>query len=111
MFHLRAGDGTQYISTKPFVFPAFAEYPQSGVPTSLDGVRDTGPSIRAFLPINLEADRDRTMNYSGAAAVVDARVVCMRPVLTNLSISGNGYSYYFLEGRFRTDMSAIKLKN
>jgi hypothetical protein len=75
---------THYWSTKPAIYPVFAEYTEDA--HVADGIRDTGVSLRAFLPIELKDSRDRVKSYSGTATVIDTRVVCMRPHLENAFI-------------------------
>jgi hypothetical protein len=66
----------------PYSAEAFAEYwrPVENV----DGVDDTGPTIRAFLPLAVQRDRETVQSLTGTARVVDARVVCVRPQISNL---------------------------
>lgn len=64
------------------------EFPPNNAP----GIRDTGTVIRAFLPIKAANGRNRLMEYHGFGTAVGARVVCMRPKLTNVSFTtGDGY--------------------
>lgn len=74
-----------YLGTKPLMYPAFAEYTEPAEP--IDGVADTGLSVRAFLPFDQQSDRESLQSYSGNATILDARVVCMRPDLTNLNLT------------------------
>ena len=98
-------NSAHYWSTKPAVYPAFAQYTEP-MPKVEDGVYDTGMSIRAFLPIYPESNRDRLKIYQGYGNLVDTRVVCMRPVIEDLKftpppgavmfpsiVSSAGYSY------------------
>lgn len=66
---------------KPPVFPAFAEYHQGAADVPADAV-DTGPTLRAFLPIQVQEDRSMLRNFSGKATVLDSRVRCVQPQLT-----------------------------
>lgn len=99
--------GTRYLHTGPFVYPAFAEYSEISDAEETDWVVDTELSMRAFIPLEPEATRDLVLNYSGMATVVDTRVVCMRPVVSGISINV-GFNPSFIEGRFRTDMTALR---
>jgi hypothetical protein len=50
------------------------------------GISDTGLTIRAFLPIDDQGNRSTVHVYNGPAVVVDSRVVCTRPNVTNLQV-------------------------
>jgi hypothetical protein len=85
--------------TSSAVYPMYAEWNELVVsPTS---IVDTGPTIRALLPINSESDRSMLKDFSGMASVFDARVACVRPVISNWSFvekgdpvyTGSSYSY------------------
>ncbi|KAI9711675.1 MAG: hypothetical protein M1812_007108 [Candelaria pacifica] len=69
---------------KPPFYPVFAEY--SEPPFVQDGVKDTGLTLRAFLPIQSAQGRENIRNYTGKAPVLDARVTCQRPALVNESV-------------------------
>ncbi|KAK4214432.1 hypothetical protein QBC37DRAFT_284002 [Rhypophila decipiens] len=74
--------GINYWNTAPSVFPRFAEY---GEPVeTTEGVADTGLSLRAFIPLANSSTRSSLRSYSGPATVLDARVVCVRPILTDV---------------------------
>ena len=81
-------------SLHPPLFPTFAEYTEPpAVATdnvAQTGVRDTGLTLRAFLPIEDQQSRYSIRNYSGRATVLDNSVTCMRPQLnhTNLKVTG-----------------------
>jgi hypothetical protein len=92
--------GPGYIYNTPFVYPAFAEYTEQPTLEETDGVVDTGLCMRAFLPLELQPTRELTQSYSEKASVVDSRVICMRPVLSMISLTINS-----IEGRYRTDLS------
>ncbi|KAL8833167.1 MAG: hypothetical protein Q9170_004448 [Blastenia crenularia] len=71
--------GTVWTKKPPF-YPTFAEYHEN--PTDPpDGTSDTGPTLRAFLPIQNQQERSMLRDFSGPAAVVDSRVRCVRPKL------------------------------
>jgi hypothetical protein len=57
------------------------------VPNNTQGIRDTGTVMRAFLPFSDVDTRNRLTEYTGFGTVVDMRVVCMRPNLTNVVYS------------------------
>lgn len=67
-------------------FPSFAEYSQKEARQTKDGISDTGPVLRAFLPFVDERERSIIQQYQGIAAVVDARVMCVRPNMTNVTL-------------------------
>lgn len=62
-------------------YVSFAEYHEQPSGDSIDGVDDTGLTLRAFLPIVDEQTRFMTASWDGLAAVLDARTVCIRPTL------------------------------
>jgi hypothetical protein len=106
VFPLHESDGTKYLYTSPLVYPMFAEYTEPPYGGKQDGVSDTGLSMRAFLPFGLQETRESIIKYSGNAAVLDTRVVCMRPTLSKLLITGDFTGPAYIEGRFRTETSA-----
>lgn len=65
-------------------YPAFAEYTEPMVADGSSGISDTGLTMRAFLPIDGQGNRSSIHVYKGPATVIDARVVCVRPNITNL---------------------------
>ncbi|KAF2829777.1 hypothetical protein CC86DRAFT_174792 [Ophiobolus disseminans] len=62
-------------------YPAFAEYKQNG--TQGTNYIDSGATYRGFLPFNNATLRENILSYSGPMTVVDERVVCVKPTLTN----------------------------
>ncbi|KAI1736106.1 hypothetical protein F4680DRAFT_433363 [Xylaria scruposa] len=72
--------GRDYWTSSPTSFPNFAEWSEDPV-EELDSVRDTGPSLRAFLPIGSPETRTSLQTYDGPADVFDTRVFCSRPVV------------------------------
>ncbi|KAG8158818.1 hypothetical protein KVR01_011261 [Diaporthe batatas] len=65
-------------------FPVFAEYrenPSSSEILSDNPVRDTGTTLRSFLPFSNQSERTMIHSYNGTATVQDSRVVCVRPKL------------------------------
>lgn len=66
-------------------YPAFAEYADGKVKNGSSGVSDTGLTLRAFLPIDGQGNRSSIHVYNGPATVIDSRVVCVRPNITNLT--------------------------
>ncbi|KAI0380680.1 hypothetical protein F5Y04DRAFT_289367 [Hypomontagnella monticulosa] len=70
---------------RPSVFPIFGEYHQ---PISIkDGVEDTGYIYRAFLPFADIEQRRNISKFRGPAYVLDSRVSCQKPNLSNLHIN------------------------
>ncbi|KAK1753754.1 hypothetical protein QBC47DRAFT_47656 [Echria macrotheca] len=93
-----------FLATTPAGFPAFAEWISDGgsparppvygefAPSSGPGIADTGTVMRAFLPIRAPEERSRLTEYRGFGTVLDTRVVCMRPKLTDAVYStGSGF--------------------
>ena len=69
----------------PQSFEAFAEYAEPEKRIVAEGIDDTGPIIRAFLPIDVESERDMIQNYTGVTRVFDARTICARPKIRTLT--------------------------
>lgn len=93
-----------FLGSTPGRYPAFAEWTPNKTrhytaghqealsPSNLSSIIDTGTVLRAFLPIKNDQERSLVTEYHGFATVVDTRVVCMRPNLTNVTFStGPGY--------------------
>jgi hypothetical protein len=94
---------------KAAFYPAFAEYHEPVDPNDIqDGVSDTGLTLRAFLPILDQQERNSLKSYSGRATVLDARVACMRPNLTDerLHLSGDTLA---LNGTLKASLNASQL--
>ncbi|KAI0188126.1 hypothetical protein EV127DRAFT_133921 [Xylaria flabelliformis] len=72
--------GRNYWASPPASFPSFAEWSEDPK-DELDSVKDTGPSLRAFLPIVSPEERTSLQTYNGTADVFDTRVFCSRPVV------------------------------
>jgi hypothetical protein len=71
-----------YLKTNPSTFESFAEYTEEGA--NEDGLDDTGLTLRAFLPVATQQDREAIQTYQGLARVFDASVSCARPEITDL---------------------------
>lgn len=71
-------------SRNPSAFPTFAEF--SEAPDASHYVDDTGTLFRAFLPFQDAQSRTNVMEYSGRALVLDARVSCQRPHLSDFDM-------------------------
>lgn len=85
--------GSNYWQSSPQTFPTFLEWnakPQENA----NFIVDTGPTIRAFLPVN-ELGRSMLTDFNGIAAAFDARVACIRPEFFNWSIhADDGFQYF-----------------
>jgi hypothetical protein len=68
-------------------YPLFAEYAKGMAADGTSGLSDTVLTVRAFLPIDDEGNRSSLHTYKGPAAVIDTHVVCVRPNITDLSLS------------------------
>ncbi|KUJ13429.1 uncharacterized protein LY89DRAFT_754172 [Mollisia scopiformis] len=69
----------------PQFYPTFAEFSSPAPPRS--DVDDTGVLLRAFLPMTDSQQRNILRNYTGKAFVLDSRVACQQPILTDLQMS------------------------
>lgn len=83
-----------YWERRPDRSETFAEYSEIGI--SVDGVDDTGPTIRALIPLALQSERENLQTFEGISRVIDVRVLCVRPE----SITGLRFCDY--EVGFRT---------
>jgi hypothetical protein len=73
-------------ATRVKQYPIYAEYAEGRVANESSGVSDTGLTMRAFLPVDSDGNKSLIHTYRGPATVVDARVVCVRPNITNLEV-------------------------
>jgi hypothetical protein len=82
-----------YVNTawtnSPTQFQAFAEYSEVGA--TGDGIDDTGLTLRSLLPITTQAARESLHLFQGLAPTFDARVICVRPNITNLALCDDEY--------------------
>ncbi|KAK2732290.1 hypothetical protein CKAH01_02236 [Colletotrichum kahawae] len=69
---------------RPPFAETFAEYSEAGLVD--ERVDDTGPTIRAFLPFESTETRESVSTFRGMTRVSDSRVVCLRPILSNLTL-------------------------
>ncbi|KAI1424330.1 hypothetical protein F5Y12DRAFT_785467 [Xylaria sp. FL1777] len=69
---------------RPQVSPIFGEYREPI--QSKSGVDDTGYLYRAFLPFQEAELRSNLASFQGPAFVVDSRVSCQKPVLSDLKL-------------------------
>jgi hypothetical protein len=77
--------GTRFFSIQAPYFPTFAEYTEA--PMVSEGVVDTGMTIRALFPIVSQPSRYVLRDYKGNATIFDSRVVCVRPEVSNISLT------------------------
>ncbi|KAF4995231.1 hypothetical protein FGRMN_5262 [Fusarium graminum] len=71
----------RYWTKRPGQFEIFAEYSEPGrIAESID---DTGPTLRALLPIGSQTQRERMHSFTGLSRIIDNRVVCHRPTIVN----------------------------
>lgn len=68
------------------IFAEYSEYVETA-----DNIDDTGPTIRAFLPLPIQRERELLQEFRGMAQVVDSRVICLRPVVSNLRLCSTFY--------------------
>lgn len=73
----RAGTSPS-VSGTPREFPAFSELHSEGA-TDSESIHDTGILLRGLLPFTSSATRTSIQAYSGQSTVLDSRVVCVRP--------------------------------
>jgi hypothetical protein len=72
-------------TTNPPSYPTFGEYSEPA--STANGIADTGLLLRTFLPWPAAATREIIRSYAGKALVLDARVSCQAPDITNLTAS------------------------
>ncbi|RYP21728.1 hypothetical protein DL765_002084 [Monosporascus sp. GIB2] len=75
---------TSYWTRRPYAFETFAEYAEPDAATKDDDVDDTGPSIRALLPIHSQAEREMLQEFRGMTRVLDTRTTCVQPAISHL---------------------------
>jgi len=75
-------------------FPRFAENTAESFSISSNlretgpGLSDTGPTIRALLPLS-KSNRSSLLSYHGMATLIDSHVLCVSPNLDRLQYKGN----------------------
>lgn len=69
---------------QPTAFPSFGEYRQPADAEQNEHVDDTGVLLRAFLPFPDASLRQELKDYTGKTVVLDSRVSCQPPELSNL---------------------------
>ena len=78
--------GSDFWKTAQTTYPSFAEYGENW--TMDETSTDTDKTYRGFLPFQNSTIRQNLRSYSGPMTVVDERVVCVQPKLSNTSLSG-----------------------
>ncbi|KAK3374501.1 hypothetical protein B0T24DRAFT_594583 [Lasiosphaeria ovina] len=76
----QAGEGSSPWLSRMVTYPAFAEYAEPPAAVG-DGFIDTGLTLRAFLPFTTSQQRESLLDFNGPARVLEAQVVCVRPVV------------------------------
>ncbi|KAF4432133.1 hypothetical protein F53441_13852 [Fusarium austroafricanum] len=71
------GLSIDYWSQSPSQSEIFAEYSEPG--KLADNIDDTGTTLRAFLPIAPQVERESIQYFNGMARIIDTRVVCVPP--------------------------------
>lgn len=98
---------TDALTSIPITFPSFAEFSNRSDATQTlhdDRYDDTGPSLRAILPVSTEQGRSDLRSFEGNASIYDARWICTRPTfnMSNLQLQGDGITQTF-SGTFSLD--------
>ncbi len=79
---------TDTLMTTAPSYPLFAEQSPNSRPYHGDTVDDTGPVIRALLPVSVDHGRSKLLAFEGNATLYDARILCTQPKFQNLSLVG-----------------------
>ncbi|OAL02176.1 hypothetical protein IQ06DRAFT_292895 [Phaeosphaeriaceae sp. SRC1lsM3a] len=77
--------GLDYWKTGPAIYQRFAEFKENGSQT--EDYVDTGKTLRGFPPHYMDSDRYHLRDYSGPMTVVDTRVICVKPTVSNVSVN------------------------
>lgn len=85
---------SNYWKSGSTTMPAFAEYSEPG--TKGANFVDTGKTYRGFLPFNSTSQRESIRHYEGPMIVVDERVICTKP---NMSQITGYWDEYLLAGK------------
>lgn len=97
--------GLDYWKTSPFTYQRFAEYKEKSSKGS--NYIDTGKTLRGFPPSNDSSTRFAFREYNGPMVVVDTRVVCVKPTVSNLTIDSQ---YESIKGTFDWNKTHPDLK-
>ncbi|KAK6524086.1 Mitochondrial outer membrane protein iml2 [Orbilia ellipsospora] len=88
------GPKITWVGDIPSVYPIFAEYHEEPAPGSiLPNSSDTGVTLRGFLPMGTQSEREGVIDFDGDALVMDQRVICVQPVFHNFTINNDGYYF------------------
>ncbi|KAF6821776.1 hypothetical protein CMUS01_11339 [Colletotrichum musicola] len=122
---VRNRDGLKLWNSQPLTYFRFAEHPRTPPDAEQlpDNYEDTGHILRALLPFETEASRSRLRRYEGPAAVLDSRLACVRPNITDsvftilgVYVGGSGHSSskeLFVRGNFEfsDDYDSLPINN
>lgn len=100
--------GTTWLRKPPY-YPTFAEY--SEPPFVADGVDDTGLTLRGFLPFLATQDRQNVRSYHGMTTVLDARVTCQVPILSNETLQMDSDHTMTFTGSVQASRKTPRLQN
>ncbi|KAF2126692.1 hypothetical protein P153DRAFT_398807 [Dothidotthia symphoricarpi CBS 119687] len=93
-------------TTNPPFYPTFGEH-SSPVKDIENGITDTGVLLRTFLPYATANSRQTLHSYTGNGLVLDARVSCQAPLITQF----NGTEHYSqLQGTVETTKNSTMLQ-
>ncbi|KAG5805232.1 hypothetical protein H9Q74_009699 [Fusarium xylarioides] len=99
------GLANNYWDKKPVLSEMFAEYSHPGrFGKDFD---DTGTTLRAFLPITVQAERENLRSFKGMARVIDTRVACVRPEIRARFCFDLESNAYFICANVTADLSNI----
>ncbi|MBE3048959.1 hypothetical protein IMZ48_41965, partial [Candidatus Bathyarchaeota archaeon] len=70
---------------------------------------DTGHTYRAFLPFEEKAERTTLRHFQGHVPIMDQRVLCARPSLTNLTIRASQSIPLHLSGKITIDTDSYPM--
>ncbi|TPX11795.1 uncharacterized protein E0L32_007532 [Thyridium curvatum] len=105
-YETSASPSTNYFAAAPAANWRFAEEPGSYV--SGDAFQDTGNTYRASMPLTTEAQRTSLRDFQGPAEVLNFRVLCASPRLTDLVFSKHGGGdYYTLSNESATGLTTL----
>jgi hypothetical protein len=73
-----------YTTHMPSIYLTFAEYSEPA--EDWPSVDDTGPTVRAILPISTPSIRENMSNFTGFGTLLNSHVVCMTPTIKNVTL-------------------------
>ena len=76
----------EHLVSSPPLYPVFAESQGTGITNVIGGIDDTGPGIRGFLLIPDTLNRADLLSFDGNVSLWDARVMCLRPTIEDMSL-------------------------